>query len=199
MLFIAGTGSFALDVAEVTREAGHEVAGLIELVDAGRVGTTVHGLRVVADEPAPPGAAFVIGAGGDREAVADRLEALGWQAAAVAHPTAHISPSARLEDGSFVGPLAVVAAAASLAAQAFVGRGALVGHHTAIGRGAVLNPGANVGGNATIGRGATVALGAIVRDHVTVGAHAIVAAGAVVVADVQDGVEVRGVPARPRA
>ena len=33
MLWVAGTGSFALEVVEYARAKGHEVAGLVELVD----------------------------------------------------------------------------------------------------------------------------------------------------------------------
>jgi len=43
-IHVAGTGSFALEVAEYARNAGLEVAGLIELQDPARVGTEVHGL-----------------------------------------------------------------------------------------------------------------------------------------------------------
>ena len=45
-IYVAGTGSFALEVAEYARDAGFTVAGLIELQDPARVGTEVHGLPV---------------------------------------------------------------------------------------------------------------------------------------------------------
>lgn len=196
VVHVAGTGSFALEVVEFARAAGWRVAALVELMDAARVGTEVHGLPVVA--LAAPGGDVVIGAGGDRLATAARLADHGWRAAApLVHPAAHVSPSAVLGAGVVVGPAVVVGAAARLGAHVLLGRGALVGHHTELGDGAVLNPGANVGGNTRVGAGAVIGMGAAVVDHTTVGARAIVAAGAVVVRPVADGIRVQGVPARP--
>jgi sugar O-acyltransferase (sialic acid O-acetyltransferase NeuD family) len=195
VIFVAGTGSYAADVLQVTRDAGHEVCGLVELSDPSRVGTIVHDLPVVGMD-APGGGAIVLGAGGDRRALGEQLAGRGWARRSVVHPTAHVPASVVIGEGAFVGPGAVLGAAAVVGEDASVARGALVGHHTIIGAGAVLNPGANVGGNARIGSGAFLGIGCVVRDHVEVGEDAVVAAGAVVVADVPAGVQVRGVPAR---
>ena len=194
MLWVAGTGSFALEVVEYARAAGHEVAGLVELLDPGRVGTKVHGLEVKAVDEGS--GAVAIGAGGDRLALWARLAEHGWTAVTVVHPGAHVSPSAELGEGCIVGPAAALGAASVLERQVLVGRGALVGHHVVIGPGATLNPGANVAGNARIGEGATIGMGAAVANGIEVGAGAVVAAGAIVVRPVEPGTRVQGVPAR---
>ena len=195
MLHVAGTGSSALDVLEIARDAGFEVAGLVELIDDTRVGTEVHGLPVVA--PDAPAGDVVIAAGGDRRPHAARLAERGWSFPVVVHPTAHVAPSAVLGPGVFVGPNAVIGSAAVLDEHVFVSRGALVGHHASFGAFTRLNPGANVGGNAIVGANVLLAMGCVVRDGVSVGDDAVVAAGAVVVADIEAGASVRGVPARP--
>jgi acetyltransferase EpsM len=197
-LFIAGTGSFAADVAEVVRDAGHQVTGLIELFDPARVGETIHGLPVV-DREAPPGACFVLGAGGKRSVLCEELVQAGWRRQTIAHPSAHVPSSVSLGDGVLVGPHVVLGASAVVEDDALLARGVLVGHHTRVGCGAVLNPGANVAGNVTLGAGAFLGLGCVIRDHVSIGAGAVVAAGAVVVADVAEETQVRGVPARSKA
>jgi sugar O-acyltransferase (sialic acid O-acetyltransferase NeuD family) len=194
VLWVAGTGSFALEVVEYACAEGQEVAGLVELLDPGRVGTTVHGLEVTAVEAGR--GAVAIGAAGDRLALWAMLSEHGWSAATVVHPRAHVSPSARLGEGCVVGPAAVVGASAELGRQVLLGRGALVGHHVGIEDGATLNPGANVAGNARIGNGATIGMGAMVANGMEVGAGAVVAAGAVVVRPVEPGTRVQGVPAR---
>ena len=193
-LYVAGTGSFALEMIEYARASGHDVVGLVELVDSSRVGGQVHGLPVVGID-AGPGTA-VLGLGGDRLTLWARLAEHGWRSATVVHPAAHVSPSARLGEGCLVGPAAVIGAAAVLGRQAIVARGALVGHHTCLGAGVVLNPGANVGGNASVGNGAVLGMGAIVVNGIEVGAQALVAAGAVVVRTVEPATRVQGVPAR---
>jgi UDP-perosamine 4-acetyltransferase len=193
-LHVAGTGSFALEVVEYAQAGGYRVAGLLELLDPTRVGTSVHGLPVLAPEHGSGVAA--IGIGGNRLDLWALLAEHGWQPARIVHPAAHVSPSAEVAEGAIVGPAAVVGAAAQLEQQAVVARGALVGHHTRIGAGAVLNPGANVGGNARIGEGAVLGMGATVVNGVEVGSGAIVAAGAVVVRPVEPETRVQGVPAR---
>src|SRR4051794_508934 len=122
-IHVAGTGSFALEVAEYARAAGFEVIGLIELLDPARVGSEVHGLPVCSpDDPPSATPAVVIGAGGDRMAHWEPLGAHGWRAATVVHPAAHVSTSARLGDGSVVAPGAVVGAASELGAHVLLGR-----------------------------------------------------------------------------
>ena len=196
-LHVAGTGSYAAEIADIALAAGFVVAGLVELLDPGRVGTRIHDLPVVAiDAPPAPGAGVVIGIGGARRKHAGALAAAGWSMATVLHPTAVVSPTAALGSGVVAGPLTVVAAHAEIGAQVLLGRGALIGHHTQIGPGSIVNPGANVAGNATIGTDAVVGMGAVVSNGVVVGDGAVIAAGAVVVRDVPAGTRVQGVPAR---
>ena len=193
-LYVAGTGSFALEVIEYARASGHEVLGLVELVDSSRIGSQLHGLPVVGLDA--EAGTVVLGLGGDRLTLWSRLAEHGWRPATVVHPSAHVSPSAQLGEGCLVAPGAVNGAAAELGRQAIVARGALVGHHARLGVGVVLNPGSNVGGNARVGDGAVLGMGAIVLNGIEVGAQALVAAGAVVVRPVEPATRVQGVPAR---
>jgi sugar O-acyltransferase (sialic acid O-acetyltransferase NeuD family) len=198
MIYVAGTGSFAADVAEVAQDAGFEVGGLIELRDPDRVGTEIHGFAVIALGPSPhPDAVAIVGAGGDRASISDQLEQAGWRFATVIHPRAHVPRSAQLGAGTLAGPGAILGAGVRTGRHVVLGRGCTVGHHTALGDFVTINPGADVAGNAELGDGTFVGIGAVVRDHVRIGQRAVVAAGAVVVADVDAGAEVRGVPARP--
>jgi sugar O-acyltransferase (sialic acid O-acetyltransferase NeuD family) len=194
-LHVAGTGSFALEVVEYARDAGFRVAGLVELVDEQRIGTTIHGLAVVSSENGG-GAAVAIALGGDRLSHWARLSSCGWSPVAVVHPRAQVSSSAVVGPGAVVGPLSVLGAAAELGGHVIVGRGALVGHHTVVEAGATLNPGANIAGNSRIGEGAVIGMGALVSNGIEVGAGAVVAAGAVVVRAVEAETRVQGVPAR---
>jgi sugar O-acyltransferase (sialic acid O-acetyltransferase NeuD family) len=195
-LHLAGTGSFAVEVAEWAEDAGQAVVGLIELLDSSRVGSVLAGRPVLAPDAPPAGASAVIAVGGSRREHWARLRECGWGSGTVVHPRAHVSPSARLGAGCIVAPGAVVGAETIIGEHTLVSRGALVGHHVRIGAFVSLLPGINVGGHAELGDGATVGMGAVIVNGTKIGADAIVAAGAVVLRDVGAGSRVQGVPAR---
>ena len=197
-LLIAGTRSYAAEVAGFAADAGYTVAGLLEPYDDERVGTVIHGLPVTwLEDTSSEGRMAVVGTGETaRRPIVERLRSAGWSLCSVVHPTAHLSATSSLGTGVLVAPGVVVGAFSRIGDSVVVGRGALVGHHTEIGAYATLGPGANVAGNVLIAPDAYIGMGALVRDHVTVGEGAVVAMGAVVVGDVPPQVTVRGVPAR---
>jgi UDP-3-O-[3-hydroxymyristoyl] glucosamine N-acyltransferase len=196
-LHIAGTGSFATEIAGWVTDAGVEVAGLIELRDPERVGSVLHGFPVVGLEAPPPNGRAILGLGGDRRSNWELLAGAGWSAAGMIHPTAHMAGSARVAPTATIGPLAVVGAETEVGEHAILSRGALVGHHVGVGEFATLNPGVNIGGNSDIGAGAFLGMGCVIVNGTSVGAGATVAAGAVTIGDVPPEVRVQGVPAVP--
>lgn len=71
------------------------------------------------------------------------------------------------------------------------------GHDMIIGSCCVFNPGLNMSGGVTVGDGCLIGTGATVLQYLTIGAGATVGAGAVVTKDVEPGLTVVGIPARP--
>lgn len=198
-LYVVGTRTFAAEVVGYAEETGFRVVGLLEPYDRERIGQTIHGLSVTwLEETEPVGTAAIVGTGeSTRREIVSRLAASGWQAATLIHPRAHVAASSTIGMGAIVAPGVVIGACSAIGEYAVIGRGTLVGHHTAIGAYATLGPGVNVAGNVNIGADVLLGMAAVVRDHITVGDGAVAAMGAVVIADVSEGVEVRGFPARP--
>ncbi|MCX7145157.1 MAG: acetyltransferase [Sulfuritalea sp.] len=112
------------------------------------------------------------------------------------HPTAYVSPLAKLGQGVFVGANSVIGPGARLGDHVFVNRGVTIGHDTHIGSFSRIQPGANLGGLSRIGRGVTVAIGATLLERLVIGDGAFVGAGAVATEDVAEGVLVLGIPAK---
>ena len=193
---LAGSGSFAVEVADWARAAGWRIDGLIELLDEDRVGRRVDGHAVLAASSSPAGRDAAVAAGGSRRAHWRALEDHGWRGASIVHPRASISPSARLGAGCVVGPGAVVGAETVVGEHTLLSRGVLVGHHVGIGAFASLLPGCNLASHVRVGGETIVGMGALIVDHTSVGARATIAAGAVVLAEVAEGIRVQGVPAR---
>jgi len=112
------------------------------------------------------------------------------------HPTAYVSPLARLGQGVFVGANSVIGPGAVLGHHVFVNRGVTIGHDTQIGAYSRIQPGANLGGLSRIGNGVTVAIGATLLERLVIGDGAFIGAGAVATEDVPENVLVLGIPAK---
>ncbi len=196
-LYIAGTGSFAAEIAGWVADAEVEIRGLIELQDPERVGSVVHGLAVVPLETPPAEGRAILGLGGDRQSNWRLLAGAGWSPAGVIHPTAHVAATAEVAPSATIGPQSVVGAEAAVGEHSILSRGTLVGHHVRIGDFATLNPGVNVGGNSEVGDGAFLGMGCVVVNGTSVGVGSTVAAGAVTIRDVPAQSRVQGIPALP--
>lgn len=112
------------------------------------------------------------------------------------HPTAYVSPLARMGEGVFVGANSVVGPGAKLSDHVFVNRGVTIGHDTSIGSFSRIQPGSNLGGLSNIGKGVTVGIGATLIERLVIGDDAFIGAGAVVTSDVATSVLVVGIPAK---
>lgn len=112
------------------------------------------------------------------------------------HPTAHVSPSAKLGSGIVVCPTAVVGTEASLADGVIVNTGAIVDHECIIEECVHLAPGSLLAGRVRVEQGAFVGLGAKVIQCLTVGQWSTLGAGATIIRDVPPNTTVIGTPAR---
>jgi sugar O-acyltransferase (sialic acid O-acetyltransferase NeuD family) len=118
-------------------------------------------------------------------------------------PATLIHPAAILGSMNVIGPGLIAMAGASVTTNVTIGRHAHVNPTAAIGHDAVLGayvtlyPGARISGNVTLGDAVTVGTGACVIQGLTVGRGTFVGAGAVVTGDLQAGLVVVGIPARP--
>jgi sugar O-acyltransferase (sialic acid O-acetyltransferase NeuD family) len=145
------------------------------------------------------GAALAIGGrrGADREELGRDLEALGFSLPCLIHPSAVVSGSAVLGEGSQVLAAAVLAPEASLGRVCIVNNGANVDHECTLGDGVHVAPGAVLCGSVSVGDNAMIGAGAVVLPRLKIGKDAIVGAGSVVTDHVGEGCIIAGNPAKP--
>lgn len=114
----------------------------------------------------------------------------------IVHPTASVSPSAKLETGS------VLLAHASVGPQSVVGRGCILNtgasldHDSKMGDFASLGPGARTGGNVNIGDRTMIGLNSGILQGRSVGHDSVIGAGSLVTEDIESEVVAWGSPCR---
>ena len=112
------------------------------------------------------------------------------------HPSAIISPRARIEDGTVIMQGAIVQSCASIGKHCVVNTGASVGHDVKISDFVHVAPRAVITGNVKIGECTWIGAGAVIKQGIKIGNNCMIGAGAVVVKDVSDGMTVVGNPAK---
>ena len=162
------------------------------------LGSSILGIRVegpvsLLSDIDSPCAVIAIGSNQVRKRLAESLHA-EW--ITVIHPSAWVSPDARLGPGAMIMAGVTIQPGAIIGAHAIVNTGATVDHDCTIGEYAHVAPGAHLAGNVSVGEGALIGVGVSAIPGVSVGAWSVVGAGAAIVRDLASRVVACGVPAR---
>jgi sugar O-acyltransferase (sialic acid O-acetyltransferase NeuD family) len=207
-LIVLGAGGSAREIAGAVQEINAPgprwtLRGYLD-DDVTKHGRSVDGLPVLGPLAAAREyvhATFVVAIAshrrqGVRERIVDALALPPERFATLIHPSAWVSPLARIDPGSVILQNVVVSPGACVGEHVLASPGARVAHDARLGRCAVLAPGASVNGAVRIGDGAYLGSGCIIGPGVEIGPGALVGMGAVVLADVPSGATVFGNPAR---
>ena len=127
----------------------------------------------------------------------ERVRAHGCPLPCIIAPSATVSDRCSTGPGCVVMPQAVVNVGAVLGACVLINTAATVDHDCVLGDSVHVSPGANLGGEVRVGPRSWLGIGCSVRHSIRIGSDVVVGAGASVVCDLEDGVTVVGVPARP--
>lgn len=200
---IVGAGGHA----KVLIEAVHAMGDfhIIGLTDPHPAAAALLGVKVLGADDVLPGvraqgvavAVLALGENELRERLGAWVRELGFALPPIIHPSAFVSPSARIGAGAVVMARAVVGTHSDVGQLAIVNTGAIIDHDNIIGAAAHIAPGCALAGCVKIGARTLLGIGSAVRPDIVIGADVVVGAGSAVVTDVPDGAQVAGVPARP--
>jgi len=200
-LLILGARNYSLAFADSFFDhPDYEVAGYVENMDRTRSGSVHGGLPVhwVDDLPKFRETHRVICSLGTtlRNQFVEPVMAMGLKFATLVHPTANVSRTSTVGQGTSLNINNIVAGFSKLSEHVHVNRGVNIGHHTVISDYVTVGPGANIAGNCVIGPHTFIGIGATVVDGIKIGSHCVIGAGSVVTKDLPDRVMALGVPAR---
>ena len=141
-------------------------------------------------------AVVAIGANSTRQRIGHSLLAIGFTLPQIRHPSAFISPSATIAQGTVIMAMATVGTLACVRDLAIINTGAIVEHDNDVGEAAHIAPGVVLAGRVRVGNRALVGAGTAVRPYIIIGDDAVVGAGSAVVANVLAASVVAGTPAK---
>lgn len=131
-----------------------------------------------------------------REEITSRLDALGWRAATLVHPSVIRARHVEIGAGTYVAPGSIISPNATIGRHVIVNQRVSIGHDAVLEDFSQVCPGAQINGGCRIGRGALVGSNASIHQERVVGEYAVVGANAQVVRSVEPHTSVVGVPAR---
>jgi sugar O-acyltransferase (sialic acid O-acetyltransferase NeuD family) len=188
-----GHGAVVRDTALATR--GFSTITFVD--DSGGPGSHMYGSSEGLSSLDPASHVLLVSIGDNRSRarcfeIAGRLLPL----ATVIHPSAIVSPSAQIGEGSVIMPRAVINAGAVIGRNSIVNTGAVVEHHCRIGDHTHVGPGSVLCGAARLGDFVLFGAGAVACPGAVIGYGAVVGAGAVVPKSADAHCISAGVPAR---
>ena len=140
---------------------------------------------------------FIIGIGDNhvRKTIVEHIGLSDVNYLTLIHPTAVISPSAKIGEGSVIMAKSVINADAQIGKHSIINTGAIVEHDNRIGSYVHICPSATLTGGVEVEDGAQIGAAAVVIPNIRIGRWAVVGAGAAVIQNIPDHLTAIGVPA----
>lgn len=159
-LLILGAGGHGKVVAEVAEACGYRVSFLDD-----KPGKDVIGSLSDIDDVKESFDEFFVGIGNNskRQSLQHELEKKGLHVATLVHPSAYVSPTAKIDAGTVVEPKAIVNTNSVISKGCIISVGAIIDHDTIICEYSHVNSGAICKGGAKVEPGTRIEAGKVVH------------------------------------
>lgn len=189
-MYLYGASGHAKVIIDILEASGVQVEGLIDdnpNIDQLQSYPVRH--TFTGESP------FIISIGNNkiRKQVAERLQTAYGKAI---HPSAILSPTAKIGDGTVVMQGAIIQADANVGKHCIINTGASVDHECVIGDYVHVSPHATLCGNVHVGEGSWIGAGTTIIPNLSVGKWCVIGAGSVITEDIPDHVLAFGNPCR---
>lgn len=192
-VYLYGASGHAKVIIDIARAHDIDVPALI---DDNPETNTLWGIPVLHSAEGLNPILISIGSNRVRKMIAGRLEGHTF-AAPLIHPSAIVSPTAQIGEGTVVMAGAIINPDAVIGKHCIINTGASVDHECVIADFCHISPHATLCGQVHVGEGAWIGAGATVIPCKIIGSWTTVGAGATVIQNIPDNAIVAGVPAKP--
>ncbi len=118
--------------------------------------------------------------------------------ATVISPTAIVSETSKIEEGSIIMQCAIVNAEAKIGKNCIINTGALIEHESIIGNHVHIATNATINGQCKIGNNCFIGSGSIIGNNITIADNTIIGAGSVVIKSISEQGTYYGNPAKKK-
>jgi sugar O-acyltransferase (sialic acid O-acetyltransferase NeuD family) len=194
-MYLFGASGHGKVIKDILDASGVEVRAF---VDDNKAVNENYGFAVLHNADGLSPMIVSVGVNAVRKRIVERLHSgnPGISFGIAIHPSAVVSPSAKLGEGTVIMAGAVVNADAVIGKHCIINTGASVDHECVVGDYCHIAPHATLCGQVHIGEGTLVGVGACVIPCINIGTWCTVGAGAAVINEIFDNMTVVGVPAR---
>lgn len=190
-MYLYGASGHGKVIKDIIEACGQKV---LAFVDDNPAVNELCGIKVLHGETALSPLIVSIGANHIRRKVVEKLQTSFGIAI---HPSAVVSPSAKIGEGTVVMAGAIINADAVIGKHCIINTGASVDHECVIGDFCHIAPHATLCGQVHVGEGSLIGVGSCVIPCINIGSWCTIGAGAAVTHNINDNMKVVGVPARP--
>lgn len=131
-----------------------------------------------------------------RKKIINLSKKIGFNIVTTIHPSALISKTAMISNGTCIMPGAIINSHALIGEGVIINTNSSVDHDCIVDNFSHLAPGSSLAGNVSIKEGSFLGIGTKVIPRVTIGAWSIIGAGGVVIKNIPDFSKALGVPAK---
>lgn len=190
-MYLYGASGHGKVIKDILEAQGRKVDGFID--DNPSI-NELSGLPVLHSAENADEVIVSIGVNPTRKKIVEKLKCRLGDAAI--HPSAIISKTVEIGEGSVVMAGTVINADSKIGKHCIINTGATVDHECLIGNFTHIAPGAHLCGQVHVGEGTLIGVGSSVIPCIHIGKWCTIGAGAVIVEDVPDYATVVGVPGR---
>ena len=189
-MFLYGASGHAKMIIDIVKAIGQPIDGVF---DDNEAVVSLNEIEVKHHWNGESPMIISIGNNKIRKMIAERLNC---RFSIAIHPSAILSPSVCVGDGTVVMAGAIINADTTIGCHCIVNTGASIDHDCLLGDYVHISPHATLCGIVDVGEGSWIGAGATVIQGVKIGKWCSIGAGAVVISDVPDNAVVAGVPAK---